>query len=73
MTKFEKSEWTESKHVQDFVENADIYILERHRLFKIVKSFYKYFLKNKYNRPIKVLDLGCGDGALTNELMKFRL
>jgi tRNA (cmo5U34)-methyltransferase len=57
--------------VKDFVENADIYILERKKLFSIMKSFYNYFLKNKIkNGQIKVLDLGCGDGALTNELLK---
>jgi tRNA (cmo5U34)-methyltransferase len=27
-------------------------------------------LENKEKRPLKVLDLGCGDGALTNELLK---
>jgi tRNA (cmo5U34)-methyltransferase len=71
MAEFEKSEWIESQHVKDFVENADIYILERKRLFNIMKSFYNYFLKNKIkNGQIKVLDLGCGDGALTNELLK---
>jgi tRNA (cmo5U34)-methyltransferase len=71
MTEFEKSEWIERQHVKDFVENADIYILERKRLFSIMKSFYNYFLKNKNkNGQIKVLDLGCGDGALINELLK---
>jgi tRNA (cmo5U34)-methyltransferase len=71
MAEFEKSEWIESRHVKDFVENADIYILERKKLFSIMKSFYNYFLKNKIkNGQIKVLDLGCGDGALTNELLK---
>jgi len=53
------------------MENADIYILERKRLFEILKSFYTHFLGEKANqRPIKVLDLGCGDGALTRELLK---
>ena len=71
MAEFEKSEWIESRHVKDFVEYADIYILERKRLFRIIKSFYDYFLKNKIkNGQIKVLDLGCGDGVLTNELLK---
>lgn len=70
MTKFEKSEWIESRHVKDFVENADFYILERQRLFGVMKSFYHHFLENKEKRPLKVLDLGCGDGALTNELLK---
>jgi tRNA (cmo5U34)-methyltransferase len=71
MAEFEKSEWIESRHVKDFVEYADIYILERKRLFRIIKSFYDYFLKNKIkNGQIKVLDLGCGNGALTNELLK---
>ena len=71
MSKFEKSEWAEDKHAKEFMENADIYILERKRLFEILKSFYTHFLGEKANqRPIKVLDLGCGDGALTLELLK---
>jgi tRNA (cmo5U34)-methyltransferase len=71
MSKFEKSEWAEEGHAKQFLENADIYILERQRLFEILKSFYRYFLKNKVNkRPINILDLGCGDGALTRELLK---
>ncbi len=71
MSKFEKSEWAEDKHAKEFMENADIYILERKRLFEILKSFYTHFLGEKANqRPIKVLDLGCGDGALTRELLK---
>jgi tRNA (cmo5U34)-methyltransferase len=70
MTKFEKSEWIESGHVKDFVENADIYILERQRLWGVMKSFYHHFLKNKHKKSLKILDLGCGDGALINELLK---
>jgi len=69
MSEFEKSEWAEKEHAKGFMENADIYILERPRLFKILKSFYRHFLGKKMERP-KVLDLGCGDGALTRELLK---
>jgi len=53
-SKFEKSEWAEDKHAKEFMENADIYILERKRLFEILKSFYTHFLGEKANqRPIK--------------------
>lgn len=71
MSKFEKSEWAEREHAKEFMENADIYILERKRLFTILKSFYRYFLGNNASeKPVNVLDLGCGNGALTMELLK---
>lgn len=71
MSEFEKSEWAEDEHAKEFMENADIYILERKRLFSILRSFYRYFLMdNEFKGPVKVLDLGCGDGALTLELLK---
>jgi tRNA (cmo5U34)-methyltransferase len=71
MGEFEKSEWAEAEHAKEFMENADIYILERKRLFSILRSFYRYFLMdNELEGPVKILDLGCGDGALTMELLK---
>jgi len=71
MSEFEKSEWAEDEHAKEFMENADIYILERKRLFSILRSFYRYFLMDsELEGPVKVLDLGCGDGALTMELLK---
>lgn len=70
MSEFEKSEWAEERYVKDFLENADAYIIERKRLFEIIKSFYIHFFKNRNDKPIKVLDLGCGSGALTQELLK---
>ncbi len=70
MSKFEKSEWADKKHANQFMENADIYILERKRLFAILRSFYRYFLLSNPKKAIRVLDLGCGSGALTMELLK---
>jgi tRNA (cmo5U34)-methyltransferase len=68
---FEKSEWIKRRSAQEFIENADFYILERKRLLKIMKSLFKHFIiVNIKNREIKVLDLGCGDGILTHELLK---
>lgn len=70
MSKFEKSEWAEEKHAKDFVENANIYILERKTSFTILKSFYRHFLlTNEFKESVKVLDLGCGDGTITKELL----
>jgi len=71
MSEFENSQWNKGESAKEFVENADLYILERKRLFKIMQSLYKYFLaKNLKNRPIKTLDIGCGDGILTHKLLE---
>lgn len=63
MTEFEQSNWARSDFSQEYVDNADIYIVERKRLFEILKSFYRHFLKNRRNK--KIIDLGCGDGIIT--------
>ncbi len=71
MSKFEKSEWKRDESAQEFIDNADYYILERYRLFEIMKSLYNHFLKTSIkNRPTKVLDIGSGDGILTEQLLK---
>ncbi len=68
MTEFNKTRWKEYDFVQDYIANRDIYIPERKRLMEITKSFYRHFLQsNQYNN---VLDLGCGDGAIIQELLK---
>jgi tRNA (cmo5U34)-methyltransferase len=68
MTDFDKSHWAQKDFSNQYLEDSDIYIVERRRLFEILKSFYKCFLANK--RSNKILDLGCGDGILTQELLK---
>ena len=68
MTKFDKTQWSERDFVYKYLEAADIQVIERKRLLKILKSFYKHFLGTK--KQNMVLDLGCGDGILTHELLK---
>ena len=62
MTEFDKSHWAEKDFSNQYLEAADIYIVERKKLLEILKSFYRYFLANKKDN--KILDLGCGDGIL---------
>lgn len=71
MSQFEESEWKKRAKALEFIENADMYILERKRLFKIMQSLYKHFLTDIIkNRSVKILELGCGDGRITQELLK---
>jgi tRNA (cmo5U34)-methyltransferase len=67
MTEFSKTRWAKSGFSEEYRDNADIYIMERRRLFTILKSFYRHFLKNK--KQVKMLDLGCGDGIITQEIL----
>ncbi len=66
MTDFNETDWAKADFSNEFAENADDFVLERRRLLQIMKSFYGHFLAGKMNR---VLDLGCGDGVLTAELL----
>ena len=69
MSQFNESEWVSLESVKDYVDNAENYILERRRMLNIAKSYYKFFLKSKFGKTIKVLDLGCGDGAFIHEIL----
>lgn len=68
MTEFNKAKWANAEFSQEYRDNADIYIVERRRLLEILKSFYRHFLIGKEQKSI--LDLGCGDGIITQELFK---
>lgn len=71
MTEFNQSEWIESENVHEFIKNSDNFILERKQQFKILGSFYNHFLRHKIkNRNVRVLDLGCGDGRISHEILK---
>lgn len=67
MSDFEKSSWGDSGFGQEYREKADIYVIERRRLFSILKSFYRHFLPGEKGK--RVLDLGAGDGVITRELL----
>lgn len=66
---YEESEWGKTESVQHYVDNAEGFILERRRLLAIMKSFYSRFIKQKLTSTPRVLDLGCGDGILSRELL----
>jgi tRNA (cmo5U34)-methyltransferase len=68
MTEFNTSQWAKPEFTQEYRDNADVHIVERRRLLEILKSFYKHFIGNKPDS--RVLDLGCGDGIVVQELLK---
>lgn len=68
MTEFNNSRWAEPEFSREYLDNADIYIVERRRMFEIMKSFYRHFMQDGGRRS--VLDLGCGDGILTHQLIE---
>jgi len=68
MTDFNNTNWSKPEFSRQYRDNADIYIVERRRMFGILKSFYRHFLKDR--DKCNVLDLGCGDGILTHNLLE---
>jgi tRNA (cmo5U34)-methyltransferase len=68
MTEFSKSHWAKAEFAREYRENANIYIMDRDRLLEILRSFYKHFIGKKLG--CNILDLGCGNGIISNELLK---
>ncbi|MEJ2695599.1 MAG: methyltransferase domain-containing protein [Candidatus Sulfobium sp.] len=68
MSDFNKSAWAENRFAENYLDKADIYIVERRKMFWFVSSLFLHFFRGK--QDIKLLDLGCGDGVLTEELLK---
>ncbi|MDQ7787850.1 MAG: class I SAM-dependent methyltransferase [Thermodesulfovibrionales bacterium] len=68
MTEFDASRWANAEFAREYRDNAEVYIIERRRLLAILQSFYINFLND--GRHKAMLDLGCGDGILTHEILK---
>jgi tRNA (cmo5U34)-methyltransferase len=63
MSDFAKTNWARPEFSRGYRDNADVFILDRRRMLDILQSFYAHFVKN--GTRIKMLDLGCGDGIIT--------
>lgn len=67
MTDFNNTNWVKEEFSRDYLDRADICIVERRKMFEILCSFVSHFMQAGVKRT---LDLGCGDGVLTEELLK---
>lgn len=67
MDTFKQSAWAQEQFSKNFLEKADIYIQERRKMISYVSSLFSFYFNSK--RDIQILDLGCGDGVLTEELL----
>ncbi|MBT4510860.1 MAG: class I SAM-dependent methyltransferase [Chloroflexi bacterium] len=61
-------QWANREFADNYLQIADTIIVGRKRSLEMLKSFYRHFLEN--NKPNTILDLGCGDGILTYELLQ---
>ena len=68
MKTFERSQWADSAFAREYLENADHCIPERRYLFHVLRSFYRAYVA-RTDRPVRVCDLGCGDGVLIEQLL----
>ncbi len=67
MTEFKKTSWANAAFAKQYRDNADIYIVERQRMFEIMKSYYKHFIGT--DKKNHILDLGCGDGIVAEQIL----
>ena len=67
MSEYKDSDWTDGEFVDKFLESVDFKIPQRQRMFELAISYYRHFLGGRTGNA--VLDLGCGDGVLTEKLL----
>lgn len=67
MTEAEMRQWGRKDFSQKYLDIADIFIIGRRNSLEILKSFHRHCVRK--GNPIRILDLGCGDGVLTRELL----
>ncbi|MBA4371427.1 MAG: SAM-dependent methyltransferase [Thermodesulfovibrio sp.] len=67
MDTFSESAWAQSDFSKKYLDRADIYIPQRRKMIGLFSFLLTCFLGDR--KEIRLLDLGCGDGVLTAELL----
>jgi tRNA (cmo5U34)-methyltransferase len=68
MTDFRKSAWADNRFAESYLDKAEIYVVERRKMLWFVTSLVSHFCGRE--KPVTILDLGCGDGIVTHEVLK---
>jgi len=67
MSDFAESAWADDTFAGNYLDKADVYIPHRRKMFRFVSSLFAYCFDGHAN--IRLLDLGCGDGILSEALL----
>jgi len=67
MSEFHKSAWADDDFSRNYLEKADAYIVERRKMIALMASAFEHFFHGRSG--VRVLDLGCGDGILSEKLL----
>ncbi len=72
MSSFEETKWSATDYAEDYLKKADAIIPQRPKLLGLLRSFYLHFFEdgNDKGQLRKIIELGSGDGAFTEELLK---
>src|SRR6266536_6213795 len=68
MSSFDQTRWADPAFSREYLDHADDYIPDRFYLFHVLCSFYRTFVARPGGG--RVCDLGCGDGVLTDQLLR---
>ena len=67
-TNFQQSEWADTERAEFYRDTADHYLVDRHMHLLLLQSFYRFYFAERHD--VHLLDLGCGDGILTQALLE---
>jgi len=68
-TDFNNSNWANNEFARGYLQESDIFIPQRKQVMQLVRIIFSFYVGTKIERPY-VIDLGCGDGAMTKALIE---
>ena len=66
MKKDETFKWDDKKFVEFYADSADVIILERQRLIRLLLEIVYFHFPSLTG--LNILDLGCGDGIISKHI-----